>query len=228
MRKALYLLCVIIFICSLTGFTSSISKNIQPKVVLKDGQLQVELKSNGDVLISSFYTRKNFEDAYFIISEGDSDKEIISQLSDMNSDCKVLDFHKTKDNISFKLLYQGDQAEFMYPHVTSKQLGEKMLKYLNKDPLNNINIQNFYKTYADEQKFIYFKDGKKLNKNDIAKYTNEYEFTITGFNGGAYYNVPSEILLVSGNLKYKKIDSNTVFINGSQEGTIIVKKYSVK
>jgi len=81
---------------------------------------------------------------------------------------------------------------------------------------------------AEKEKFIFFKNGKTLNNNDFKKYTDDNILNVVGLKKDTYYTSPSEILLVSSSINYKKIPSNIIFVKDSQDGYIIVKKYKIK
>lgn len=184
-------------------------------ISLKEGQYSVNIKSNGDVTIEYLMSKKKAEKE-FDIDFDDSNKDIIKDLEDyfddnMRAEGKVTIKKKTKDQILFSASFK-------------------------KDEMKSINIKNTLEDYADNYgidvdelpdkmnlDFVYFKNGKDVDEDDLEKYEDYIAFQVSGDDEGVYFTFPGKIEIVS-DIDFKRINDNTIFVEDGEFGLVVFKK----
>lgn len=184
-------------------------------ISLKEGQYSVNIKSNGDVTIEYLMSKKKAEKE-FDIDFDDSNKDIIKALEDyfddnMRAEGKVTIKKKTKDQILFSASFK-------------------------KGEMKSINIKNTLEDYADNYgidvdelpdkmnlDFVYFKNGKDVDEDDLEKYEDYIAFQVSGDDEGVYFTFPGKIEIVS-DIDFKRINDNTIFVEDGEFGLVVFKK----
>lgn len=184
-------------------------------ISLKEGQYSVNIKSNGDVTIEYLMSKKKAEKE-FDIDFDDSNKDIIKDLEDyfddnMRAEGKVTIKKKTKDQILFSASFK-------------------------KGEMKSINIKNTLEDYADNYgidvdelpdkmnlDFVYFKNGKDVDEDDLEKYEDYIAFQVSGDDEGVYFTFPGKIEIVS-DIDFKRINDNTIFVEDGEFGLVVFKK----
>lgn len=207
MRKISFVLLAAFLIISLSGCKANVK--------LEEGQTYTILDSKGKMTMSAFLSDKEFDGSYGVDFD-DNDDEIKESIVDLfddvyGMDVEVSKFKKGKDNVKFTLISE-DAEDFGYD-----------LEYT----LDDYSEDNYYEDIDDMseyESFVLYKNDEDLDDDELEDYENAIVIYVYGSEEGAYYKFPSKILLVDEDMDYKKVSSNTIFVDDNESGLIVIEE----
>lgn len=176
------------------------------------GKDQVKYTINDDlsVTMEGYLNQDNIEgffDMSYDLSEDEMIESIQTYYKDKNTEITLNDYNKKSNYSRFNITYKD-------PSIIFIELSATLLHFSN----------SFYKSYEDMIQvsgFLAYDSGDLALTNDYTGLEEATILIVSGYDAGAYYSVPGEILLVSDEMPYKKRGSNTIFIEANSYGHII-------
>lgn len=206
MKKFFLLPLLLFLLLSLVGCKSSIK--------LETGQSLTTFNNKGALSITTSLSSKDARDL-FDVRIKDSKKDIKEDLIDhfsylYDEEIKVTKLKKGKDFVNFTFTIDDAELFGFYDDLT----------------LEDYAYDYYYdlEDMAEYEEFVTYKKDESLDSDDLIDYEDDFVQYVHGGNEGAYYKTPKKILLVSDNLKYKKISNDTIFIRRNSSGIIVYKK----
>lgn len=176
------------------------------------GKDQVKYTVNEDlsVTMEANLSQDNIE-GFFDMSYDLSEEEMISSIkahyNNLNTQITIIDFNKNKDYSKFTITYVDSSVIFIELSATLEDFSN-----------------SFYKSYEDMAEvsgFLSYSSGDLAMDVDYNGLNAATILIVSGYDNGAYYKVPGDILLVSDEMLYKKRGSNTIFIEAGSYGHIV-------
>lgn len=191
---------------------------------LENGQMYFNFKKD-TVALSISLSGEDAEDT-FDIDMNDSNNDIKDAIADSFGndfdEVEITAFKKGKDYIYFTIEVDADSFSngMEGSYYAELSLGDLADEY----GLGSVGELCDYYTFVDYSK------EKDIDEEDLEVYGDDYVAYVFApidgaFDNGVYFQFPNKILLITDNVKYKKISSNTIFIKGgSDAGLAVIKK----
>jgi hypothetical protein len=171
-------------------------------VLNKDSELTMVITIDEDDLDDIYDA--DFDDSVKEITE-----DLEDFLDDVDSDGEIKNIKKKDDYIELTLFFEDaeDQTGDIYTLEDEADWYDDM------------------EDYADDNPLVYFKSGDDVDEDDFEDYEDYLILSVWGGEEGAYFEVPSEIELVSDRMDYERINNNTIFVEDGESGIIVFDEY---
>lgn len=208
MRKLISIITVITMVAALTGCSS--------KVKLEEDQMHFNFDKDDGITLTALIDDKDLEDDMDIDFDDkvkEIEEDIQDYLDDEDQDGELISFKKDDDMGLVEIYY--DDLDELY-----MELDNSLEDYAD-------DMYGDFDDFADEEEFIYYKNEKDVDEDDLEDYEDYYVVSVYGGEDGIYYTFPSKIILVHEDVDYEKISDNTIFIEDSTEwnGVVIIEEY---
>jgi len=235
MKKFLSLLLIIAVLLTCISCGKDNSDNA------KESSRKIDSKAKGDVELENgqmyFNFKKDTVALSVSLSGDDAEDELDIDMNDSTNDIKeaILDsfgndfddveitaFKKGKDYISFTIEVDADSFSEGMP-------GSYYDEYSLSDLAEEYGLDGV-EELCDYYTFVDFSSEEEIDEDELAEFEDHYVAYVFApidgaFDEGVYFQFPKKILLITDNVKYKKISNNTIFIKSNSEaGLVVIQK----
>jgi len=204
MKKLFLLLLVALMMLSLSSCRSiKLEESQEMYVISSDGSVRMKMMVEGDELAADVgfdYAK----DKNRIITQA-----INEYIENTGLDAKLNSFRKSGDYAFVDITF--------YNFKDIMSTANYALEDYADDYYGNL------RTLADSANFIIYSNESVLDKGDIRKYAEFSIMEVSDSGAGTYYKLPGRILLVSGDIQYTKISSDTILIENGDYGYVVHK-----
>jgi len=206
MKKTLVLLSVILIIVSLTGCGG---------IKLAEGQEMYILNSDGTMDWQGLLEGGEFAQGMGFDYD-DDEKVIINTVNE----------YLNKNSISGEVKNVKKVKGYVLIDVRFISPGDIMAYDMT------MTLEKFANDYyggmtamADQEIFYLYKNASRVSSNDLIKYAGHKFLTVFDSSGkGSYFKVPGKIMIVHSESEYKKVNNDTIFIEGDGYGAVVYKE----
>lgn len=191
---------------------------------LENGQMYFNFKKD-TVALSISLSGEDAEDSFDIDmndSNDDIKDAIVDSFGNDFDEVEIIDFKKGKDYLYFTI--EVDADSFSSGMEGSYYAGLSLGDLADEYGLGGVGELCDYYTFVDYSK------EKAIDEEELEEYADDYVAYVFApidgaFDNGVYFQFPKKILLITDNVKYKKISNNTIFIKGgSDAGLAVIEK----
>ncbi|MBN2222518.1 MAG: hypothetical protein JW708_09965 [Vallitaleaceae bacterium] len=208
MKKLLSFTLTTALLFSLTGCFGGIK--------LEENQSHLTMNKDGEITLEAIMEDRDFEDA-FDVDFDDKEKDVIKDLEEYFDDeditVEVKKLKLNKDTAEITIFIEDGEDYLSKIDETLEDLA---------DDSGYDDIEDFVEAYDYE--FVTFKDEEDIDSKDLEDYADYIYLNVYGGEEGMYYTTPSDIEAVS-DLKFERINKNTIFIEDGEYGYILIKEY---
>lgn len=206
MKRIFILVIAMAFIVSFTGCGL-----IGGGIKLEEGQVQYTFTKDGELTMNGIIDNDDFEDDMDIDLK-DDEKDIISDIEDyfddMDIDSEVTKVKVGKDFVTIEIVFEDFETMFVDFQLTLEDYAE----------LSAADIEEFGEYY----KFVTFEKGEDIDVKDLDDYEDAFVITIDGGEEGSYYEFPYDLLAVSEDMDYERINDTTIYVEDGEVGLVFI------
>lgn len=185
-------------------------------IKLEENQVEVIFDKDGGITMRSYSEDRDFEDDFEVDFDDDKD-DILKDMEDyiedyITDDFEIKSLKLNKDTAEFEIYFEDAEDLYMELKDTLEDYAEDW---------HYVDIEDL----EDEEDFVYFKDGEDVKGKDLEDYADYLCVNVHGGDEGSYYTFPSKVAIVSEDVKFEKINNNTIFIEDDEYGVVVIEEY---
>jgi len=180
--------------------------------MLEEGQSSYILNKDGSMIFTTYIEDKDLEDS-FDVDFDDKDTDIMSDIEDAMDDwdvsVEVTKFDKIEEFALITMLIED-----------LEDMGRSEFEQTIEDYVDDDSWYDDFDEFADDNDFVLFKNEDDVKSQDLQDYADLYMISVSGGDEGAYYEVPSNIVLVSDKVDFERVNNTTIYIDQDEYGYI--------